>query len=87
MLCLTAPEVQSWTLTDMMFVLAEVENLVELVVAVLGCWTLTRLVVVAETLMYEMFADTGSGCLMGLMGSIVNLDATVSAAPQHCGLT
>lgn len=50
--------------------------------------------------MYQMFAETGSGSLMdlvvalmvswtamGLMIGNVNLDATSSAAPQHCGLT
>lgn len=50
--------------------------------------------------MYQMFAETGSGSLMDLvvalmvswtaMGLMIgngNLDATSSAAPQHCGLT
>lgn len=42
---LTAPVVQSWTLTDVVVVLAEGGNPAALVVAVLGCWTLIGLVV------------------------------------------
>ena len=41
---LTAPEVQSWTLTDTGGVLAAAGNLAAPAVAVLGCWTLVRLV-------------------------------------------
>lgn len=44
---LTAPAVQSWTLTNAVVVLAEARNLAALVVAVLGCWPLMRLAVVS----------------------------------------
>lgn len=97
MVGLTAPVVHSWTLTDMVVALAKAGNLATLIV---GCWTLMRLVVVSYTQMYQMFAEAGCGSLkgfvvvlmgcwtlMGLMASNVNLDATVSAAPRHCGLT
>lgn len=95
---LTAPVVQSWTLADMVVVLAEAGHLEALVVAPLGCWTLMKCVVVAQTLMYQIFAETGSlmglvvvlmgsWTLMGPMAGNVNLDATASATPRHCGLT
>lgn len=84
---LTAPVLQSWTQTHVLVILAGTETLSDLVLAVLGRWTLLDRTFVEISQMGLAVALTGHRTLRNLMAGNLNLDAAVSAAPLHCGLT